>query len=324
MSYTANAVMSYRRLSVLAAILFGLVLWAQPVRAQSVIASGTGYGNGAATTATTGNMNNSAATLLIASCGLVPLGTPVTISSSPSTSWTSLNTATPIGVNREIHWWYAENPTTSGAQTVSCSGDYPGIAVIALDGTPTTSVLDTQTSTFNDSTGTTVQAVSLTPGQANNVLVTTLGGDSYTTYSIDSGFSVQASQTKIAFGNTGAGLAIKFQTSATASAPTWTANSNDYHMGAMTASFKTNSGGGGATSPGQTSLTMLGVGMAVLLGLIVWRSVSAVDDLRIAYDNAREQSNDMQLQALRMQYVRPETPRERVMARLREQKPPTC
>jgi hypothetical protein len=230
-----------------AALFVALALRAQP--AQSALLTHTTWSS----TSTSSAINTTGATVLAIAQSTI-LG-PAAVQDSASNTWTNGNTITSGARNVRINWVVL--PTTNASHTFSSPSANANdvFAVAAFDSTPSSS-FDTQ-GTGGFSAGTTVQPGSVTPGNANNLFLTALGGDAYDTISIDSGFSIADHLGKVAFVHEGVALGYLIQSSATAQNPTWTVGSNDSVILAISAVFKANSGG--ASTPVCQRL-LLGVG----------------------------------------------------------------
>lgn len=176
-------------------------------------ANGSTNSNSATTTA----QNTSTSTLIVLVATSFSGGVVVTDSSS--NTWASLTQQTQGSFFEQIFYCYS--PTTSASHTFTATGTstFPAIAMLAFTGTAGTTV-DQQNGTFSTS-GTSVQPGSLTPGFANEVVVTGLTtGNGPGAFSINGSFvigdTLQNATNSIVIGS-----AYWIQTTATASNPTW-------------------------------------------------------------------------------------------------------
>ncbi len=168
-------------------------------------------------------------------------------SDNKSNTWSPLTSKT--GQFTTGRLFYVANPVVGSGHVFSNTGgtNFGSAVFMAFSGTATTSPFD-QESGAGTSGATTLQPGSITPSQANCVLVTGVGFGSTQTYSINSGFSTPL-QTNFAGGvGSGSGMSYLVQTSASAVNPTWTPTSST-EMAAVMASFKAPGGATVITSP---------------------------------------------------------------------------
>jgi len=193
-------------------------------------------GSGAGTTATTAAMDSTTANFAVIAATVYNVGsTTITISDSATgNSWTALtsyNNAAAV-----VQLFYCANLVTSATHTFSAYGDYPGLAVALFSGVATVTPKDQSTGSSSASS-TTIQPGSITPGSANEVVVTGVGvPDHGYTYSINSSFNIASQITGGSGTNAGVGIAYIIQTTATAENPTWTISTADVSAAAI-ASF---------------------------------------------------------------------------------------
>lgn len=198
---------------------------------------------------TTSGLTTTGATLIVLVGGAINGSNPLQFSDNQGNTYTALNFNTG-SASREMQMAYKDGPTTAGANGHTFSLDetgtgtgFPGLAVLVFDNTPS-SPFDTQ-SAGNVSATTTVAGGSVTPSQANNLLVTGGYGDGTAAITVDSGFTKTDALPTVGGSFEGIWAAYLIQTSATAQNPTWTVASNAAAILAMHAAFKENGGGGG-------------------------------------------------------------------------------
>jgi hypothetical protein len=150
-----------------------------------------------------------------------------------------------------VRLWYYLAPTVGANHTftVTCSpsAEYPWIAVLAVSGLKLTTPLDQ--SAQNGAAAASVQPGSVTPTEANELLVTGLGFYNVSLPAIDSSFTLSQSAT----GGSGqyfpGGMAYKIQTTAGAENPTWSWTGGSTEAAALIATFK--------AEPTTTTLTAI-------------------------------------------------------------------
>lgn len=211
---------------------------------------------------TTAAIDTTGATLLV--IVLSNLNTTPSITDSKGNTWTALTRKDGTS-SRNGQIFYAGNGAIVGTGhtfTLSGASGAASFAVAAFSETLTASVFDAEAAGGDASSPTTtVQTGSLTPGVAANLLIAGLAGDAYTSFSIDSGFTIAVSLGKVGFDHQGVAIAYLAQSSATAQNPTWTVSTNDASIIAVMASFKASGGGGGGPVAARrsTALPLLGV-----------------------------------------------------------------
>ncbi len=181
-----------------------------------------------------------------------------------SNTWTALTDRGNGSLTRGTFFYCVPTHVGSGHTfTVGGSGNFSSIYVEAWSGCLTSGPFDQQNGGSNS--GTTVQPGSVTPGSANELVVTGCGnydvpGGSPSPPSADSGFSVSDSFLTTANSMSG-GMAYLVQTTATAENPTWTFAQAAAQLAAI-ATFKPAGGGGGVSIGGMSSATrgVLGTG----------------------------------------------------------------
>ena len=175
------------------------------------------------------------------------------LSDSAGNTWT-LKTAIIGTASRFFQFAYCINPTTSGSHVFTLSGGncfYPGLAVLAFSNTPAASFVAISTGA-DFGAGTTGQPGSITPSNANNLLVTYCVGD-LDTSAVVNGVFHPAAEVMLKTTKLGACLAYAIQAAATTQNPTWTVGGNSGGVGTQMMEFKENGGGGGGSSVGAAA-----------------------------------------------------------------------
>lgn len=163
-------------------------------------------------------------------------------SDNQSNTWTTLTQQS--GSEPQTQFYYVASPNTNSSHTFTYSGSnsFASVCVIALSGTAT-SPFDQQNGAIT-STSATGQPGSVTPGQANEIVITAVGynggGD---VSSINSGFTISDHIPFSSGGYEGSGMAYLIQTSATAANPTFTLTTSVPSITAVIATFKVASSG---------------------------------------------------------------------------------
>ncbi len=145
---------------------------------------------GAATSVTTNAFNATGANFLAVICAdFGNSGAAGSMSSSPSNTWTALANSNDGG-NNNVAIWYAENATVSSTMTVTKTGSFPLIAVMAFAGVATSSSFDQQHQGFQSIVGGTSE------GGAISYLIHTTAGAVNPAWT---GFSTSAAVTIASF-----------------------------------------------------------------------------------------------------------------------------
>lgn len=188
---------------------------------------------------TSASLNTTGADLLVV--GLSEGGTVNngTISDSKANTWHQLTQQINGGKSSEL--WYAWNAAVGTSHTFTVTGttDFPSFCVAAFSGSQTSSdpfdVQNGANATFQS----TLAPGSITPGSANELIVTCLQSDGQAlAATINGGFTVTDSTTNAGFGHQSASMAYLIQTTAAAANPTWTRASGNSTITANIASFK--------------------------------------------------------------------------------------
>lgn len=191
-----------------------------------------------ALTATTSAANITGATLLIAVvCMYSKSAATATVSSTSNASgaWTAI--ANYVNGTSNICIWYCANPATSASETFSCNPNgtgYPTIFASWWSGAATSSPKDQHNGAASAS-GTTLATGSITPGQANELIITGISDNDAGNKTVDSSVTRQDTQLSNIYETGAWGYLI--QTTATAINPTWT-EANTVARAVAIASFK--------------------------------------------------------------------------------------
>lgn len=190
------------------------------------------YAAGAGSGGTTTIVNDTTgAKLLVAAASYYPGGTFTGsgITDSKSNTWAIAGTDA-ASTNNGVRVWYSISPTVGSSHTVTIAGTnvFTGIAFASFSCTTTPS-LDQQSQ--NSGTSASPTSTSITPS-VNNGLVISVCGELDTggfTGGAPSGFTLLGGTTLAANagGYDGIGLAYLIQTTAAASAPTWTTSASN-------------------------------------------------------------------------------------------------
>lgn len=169
------------------------------------------------------------------------------------------NTYTPLTVRSNSggingRFWYCFGPTVGTGHTFTSGSSYPGIGVLAFNCGLGSDPFDVENGA--DGTGTSIQPGSVTPADADNIVVTGVGeGTTGGTPTVDGGFTEpNAEADGAAFSTT---IAYLIQSSAAAQNPTWSGiTSGGFGNVAGIAVFSAAGGGGGGT--GATAVKLAG------------------------------------------------------------------
>jgi hypothetical protein len=191
---------------------------------------------GAAGTVTTNPLDTTGATLLVAVCSTSGL---TTFTDNQSNVWMRAQ-STAISSFQHTDMFVCVNPITNASHTFTMTGGFPSICVLAFSGAP--GAVETY-ATATSSSSTSLGTGSITPAQANTLLVTGMCGPQVRGLSIDGGFTISDQ----VGGNTGqlSGAAYLIQTTVAAAAPTWTLSGSDTCSAMMMAIQLSGGGGGG-------------------------------------------------------------------------------
>lgn len=181
-------------------------------------------------------------------------GTGKTVSDNRGNTWTRV--ATPITAGgTHIELWYALVTNANVTTTVTYSGNFSYIAVATFAGTATSSVTDGSPTGTSATFSTSVQPGSITPSQANGLLISCFGADLVGgTPVVNAPFAFTNS---INTSSQQGGLSYVIQTSAIAANPTFSGYSTTTSMANMQAFKESGGGGGGSTF---TNKLLIGAG----------------------------------------------------------------
>lgn len=199
---------------------------------------------------TTGAIDTTGATLLVAYVAEKESTTDATLTDSKGNTWTprteQKDVATANLLGRQFE---AVNPASVGAGhtfTVTSSSGQPAVAVAAFSGAHLTTPVDQENGAVDIDAGLTTQPGSITPTEDDELVVTGLGFTANSaTLSINGGFTI-TDQVDQNANHRGCGLAYLIQTSAAAANPTWTYSANEYAV-ATIVSYKKAAAGGGSS-----------------------------------------------------------------------------
>lgn len=230
-------------------------LWGQ----ISLIAHAANAATSANGTATTSAQNGTGANFIAACVTTYSAScTGATVSDSINGTWSThgTNYSNSSGSTSNSCLWYKANASVNSSMTVSAvlTGGYAQVAAAWFSNVATSSPLDQEAGKGTTST-TTDQPGSITPGQANELLLSCTGRQSQFTGSATvsgSGFSVTDSIVGASPNGQATGMAYVVQTSATAANPTWNYSTltslsgggltNESFQQLSSASFKTQAG----------------------------------------------------------------------------------
>lgn len=186
-----------------------LLFFSCPSWATVVLSTHTAVSGSAPTTSA---INTTGATLLVVGQSYNGGYTPPT--DSLGNTWSGLPNQAAIG---GMSIWYSSNPIVGASQTFTGAGASFGMCVMAFSGVLSANPLDQQ----NGST--TAQPGSITPTQANELIVSYIGGGTDAgPYTIDSGMTITDQLPFVGAVQYSQGCAYSVQTVATAINPTWT------------------------------------------------------------------------------------------------------
>jgi hypothetical protein len=177
-----------------------------------------------------------------------------TVSDSKSNTWHQLTPqgSTSNNCNCAIYYATVEDGSFSvgtGHQfTYTGSLMFGNITLIAVSGAKTTSVFDQENGAVFDTSGPAEQPGSVTPSEDNELVVTVVSGNSFTSsVTIDGGFTISDQVNNGLGAHRAAAMAYLVQTTAAAANPTWTNVENSDTL--VIATFKAGAGGGASFVP---------------------------------------------------------------------------
>lgn len=218
--------------------------------AIALISSGHTATNGA-NNITTSAIDTTGATLLVLYLCEQDSATDATVSDSKSNTWTALTSQSDPALSNLLgRMFYATNVSgkvgSGHTFTITSSSGGPAVCVAAFSGTHTTAPLDQQNGKEDHDAGLSNTTNSITPSEANCLVITGLGfyGNS-ATISIDGSYTI-IDQVDQSGSIKGAALAYAVQAPGPAASDrTWSYSSNEYAVTTI-ASFKSD---GGAPPP---------------------------------------------------------------------------
>lgn len=186
---------------------------------------------------TSSSINTSGASLLVVAIAYYAGAPPPTLSDlvgASSNTWVPLTSySSGIGV---VKIYYAVNPVVGSGHTFTLSGTgtFPALSVIALGGANTASPFDVENGSISS-----YQPGSVTPSEGNEVLITATidNATGAICNTIDEGFTIADSVVNSLGNYFGLALAYLIETSATAKNPTWSGGSGSAPCSAI-ATFK--------------------------------------------------------------------------------------
>jgi hypothetical protein len=210
-----------RWLLALSLCLFG---W-QAEAAYSLIAHTSVNGN-VSTTITTPAINTTGANLIVAVFSWYTAGTKPTLSDSSGNTWLVARNDDNIANGGSLSISYVQAPTVSASHTFTITGtnNFSTLFIEAWSGSAASPLDQTNEASSGGSSVSSQQTGSVTPGQANELLIAGLvnGGSTSTSFAINSGFTIPDAVNPGTSGqNYGAGAAYFVQGAAAAINPTW-------------------------------------------------------------------------------------------------------
>jgi hypothetical protein len=237
---------------------------------SSISANFTGTGP-----ATSAAINTTGATLLVATVSQNTSGAPqVSVTDSYGNTWTSL-TRQWSASNSGTCIYYAANPTVGADHTFTISGESSTLAQFAaFSGVAAEGPFDVQNGAVITTSSTTIQPGSITPSQANSLIVTSVASWSNETQAVNDGFTVIYAQTPYY----GGASAYLVQAGGPAAVnPTWSIPTAYEPMESAIAVFKPAAGSGQNLNPGSGSVVFAGNTGAISLGTILSPPGSIID-----------------------------------------------
>jgi len=201
---------------------------------------------------TTSGVDTSGASGLVLVASWYQAGGALTVSDSKSNTWTGLTAQASTVPKCQLY--YVTNPTVGSSHTftLSTTSGFPTVTVYALSGCNTSTFYDGQQSgTQNSGAPTSLQIPTMTPSENNCIVVAGLAYDPGITASslqINGGFSTPDETTYLASNHEGGAGSYLVQTTAAASAPTWSW-STGVKAAVVQASFRAAAAGGLILNP---------------------------------------------------------------------------
>lgn len=210
----------------------------------SAVATPAGINTSTITSSGINTTGSNAIVIVVVDFASVALGT---LTDSKSNSWSLAKSQTPGGANARVSLFYS-NLSSSGSGhtfTYTTSGtSFPSLYIMTLStllsgGGVGTLTVD-QTNGANTGSGvTSIQPGSITPTKNGELLISGLAAFPTTgVTSINSGFTIMASNSSVNSQRIGGGLAYLFQTTAASVNPTWVLTGSPSTSSAIDVSFK--------------------------------------------------------------------------------------
>ena len=197
---------------------------------------------------TTDAIDSSGGNFAIVNVGSYNAGT-VVLTDSKSNTWSGLTNQVNVATGLTERMWYCQGGTFGTSHTFTAQDTllptYPSIEVLIFSGA-VSSPLDQQTGTSNNGVSS-LATGSLTPSEANCLVVTGLGHENNSAGAVSVSSPFDSTDIQIAYGggtNEGSAIAYEIQTSATARNPTWDITNNS-GIAVTLAVFKAAATGGG-------------------------------------------------------------------------------
>jgi hypothetical protein len=235
---------------------------AAPVQAAIAVVAQTCKASTDNNTVTTDAINSTGANLIVIVKTMASNGT-LHPTDSKSNTWTALTAGSVLG-GALTQIYFAASPTVGSGHTFTLTETSrdPTLCILALSGAAA-APFDQETGA-NSAFGLTGQPGSVTPAEANSLIVQGVGFHTAQAagISINGGYVFGGDAddyTDFAAEHKGTGLAYLIQTTATATNPTWTAGSQNTTFVMRAAVFK--AAGAAPSGPPKGSLMLMGVGL---------------------------------------------------------------
>jgi len=196
--------------------------------------------NGGTNDVTSGSINTTGANLLVVSVSWYnPIDPTPTLTDSKSNTWTALTTRSGGNISNKIYYCYGGTVGTGHTFTWSGSTIYPSINVSAWSGI-SASPFDVENGAGTASSWASLSTGSVTPSQANTLVIAALGFENNVGGTISIGSSFTITDTVPYAGGAGEGSAMAYVVLASSSAqnPAWATSVNSISGAAAIAVFK--------------------------------------------------------------------------------------
>lgn len=195
-----------------------------------------GKGPGDSSSSTTPSLNTTGANFIVIAVNSYGPGGAVTVTDSKSNTWTALTQQVAGESKSRLYYCYA--PTVGTGHTFNATGGsfYGSIYVQAWAGMAA-STFDVENGNASASSASTLQPGSVTPSQANELIITALAfnDNSAGIIAVNSSFAITDT---VAFSFTGGSMAWLIVSSTSAVNPTWNTTNNCTNRAATIATFK--------------------------------------------------------------------------------------